>query len=148
MLYKPRTSSMVGDTQLIVANTLLIIAWQTTDVAWTQQCPQCHLQHFTAFCIALLQLVNFHFPLLLWVPRVWMAQLLLLEWPGTQQHHLPSVRVDFRTSRFSPACSCDLQQYQYIRHCSHSDWSLVWYILFHHYGSYWKTKRSNHSPAV
>ena len=35
-----------------------------------------------------MQLLNFHFPLLLWMLRVWVTELLVLEWPGAQQYHL------------------------------------------------------------
>ena len=37
---------------------------------------------------ACMQLLTFHSLLLLWVLRVWMAQLLVLEWAGAQQYHL------------------------------------------------------------
>ena len=40
------------------------------------------------YALFILQLIIFAPILLLWVLRVWMSQLLLLEWPGTQTHHL------------------------------------------------------------
>ena len=81
--------------------------------------------------------------------KVWVAQPLVLEWPGTQQHHLSVWHLWGWSSemRAKWGCSSIQHNYQYITGWGHSDWPSVCNKLLHHCGSY-TGETSDHGRQV
>ena len=79
--------------------------------------------------LSCMQLLSLHSPLLLWVLRVWMAQPLLLEWPGHNSTAWVCDICEGGVQNCEPiwASSSNQHNYQYITDWVHSDWSTVCY---------------------